>query len=300
MDFVSKNFDFSEKSSCKIIGEIGVNHNCDKDILFKLLDEGHRVGLDIIKLQRFIAAEEISTYAESADYQKKAGQGNNQLEMAKKLELPDEMLFKAYEFCKEKGIGFLCTAFDFSSVDFISKKLGCKSIKSPSPEITNKPLIQHMAKSFDGMIISTGASTMKECENVINWASVFGKKELCLMHCLSEYPAPIDQTNLKAIISMNKKFNLPIGYSDHTNDNIAAIVSVALGAKFIEKHYTLDKNLPGPDHQASLDINELKKLISSVKDAYESLVDGVKIPAKSEKKNRLLIRKRVVCNDKYI
>ncbi|MFW0778148.1 MAG: N-acetylneuraminate synthase family protein [Rickettsiales bacterium] len=295
MDFVSKQFGFKPGDRCIVIGEIGVNHNRDEELLFKLIDEGITAGLDVIKLQRFIAEEEIATGAPSTDYQKKAGEGDSQLEMAKKLELPDEWLVKAYEYCKEKQVGFLCTAFDHSSVEFLKNTLGCTSVKVPSPEITNKPLLEHMARSFDGLLISTGASDMEECKRAVEWVQKGGGKELALMHCLSEYPAPIEQTNLKAIATMREAFNLPVGYSDHTAGHIAAVVSAGLGAAMIEKHYTLDKNLPGPDHKASVDIAELKQLVQAVRDASASLGDGVKRPVEAESANRPLIRKSIVC-----
>lgn len=295
MDFVSQQFAFHPGDRCIVIGEIGVNHNRREDMLFKLIDEGIAAGLDVIKLQRFKAEEEIAAHAPSTDYQKKSGEGDSQLEMARKLELPDEWLVKAFDYCKERKVGFLCTAFDHSSVDFLAKTLRCKSVKVPSPEITNQPLLTHMAKSFDSLLISTGASYLEECARALKWINDIGKRELALMHCLSEYPAPIDQANLKAIATMRDTFKLPVGYSDHTPGQIAAIVAVGLGAAMIEKHYTLDKNLPGPDHKASLDITELKAFTKAVREASSSMGDGVKRPVPAEEANRPLIRKSVVC-----
>ncbi|MCE2927382.1 MAG: N-acetylneuraminate synthase family protein [Rickettsiales bacterium] len=295
MDFVSKRFDFRQGERCIVIGEIGVNHNRDEAMLFKLIDEGIEAGLDIIKLQRFISEDEISTFAASTEYQKKAGVGESQLAMAKKLELPDAWLIKAFEYCQSRGVGFLCTAFDHSSVDFISKTLGCRSVKVPSPDLTNKPLLDHMAKVFDGMLISTGASTMNECRDAVNWVRQAGAKEIALMHCLSEYPAPVEQTNMRAMVSLHEAFDVPVGYSDHTEGHTVAVVAAALGAAMIEKHYTLDKNLPGPDHKASVNIAELKLLIRAVRDASASLGDGIKQPVAAEALNRPLIRKTAVC-----
>ncbi len=294
MDFVSNQFNFAPGERCIVIGEIGVNHNRQEDLLFKLIDAGIEAGLDVIKLQRFISEEEISTYAASTDYQQKAGQGDNQLEMAKKLELPDEWLIKAFHYCKERKVGFLCTAFEHSSVDFLADKLGVTSVKVPSPEISNQPLLEHMAKRFKSLLISTGASDMDEVARALEWIKPY-KRELALMHCLSEYPAPIEQANLKAIITMRERFHLPVGYSDHTLGHVAAVVSAGLGAAMIEKHYTLDKNLPGPDHKASVDIPELKALVKAVREASSSLGDGVKKPVAAEAANRPLIRKSVVC-----
>jgi N,N'-diacetyllegionaminate synthase len=295
MDFVSRQFDFRPGERCIVIGEIGVNHNRREDMLFKLIDEGIDAGLDVIKLQRFKSEEEIAAFAPSTEYQKKAGEGDNQLAMARKLELPDEWLVKAFEYCKQRKVGFLCTAFDHSSVDFLARNLGCRTVKVPSPEVSNKPLLEHMARSFDSLLLSTGASYLAEVASAIGWMQAVGERELALMHCLSEYPAPVEQANLRAMVSMRDAFQLPVGYSDHTPGQVVAVVAAGLGAAMIEKHYTLDKNLPGPDHQASLDIAELKSFVRAVREASACLGDGVKRPVPAEIANRPLIRKSVVC-----
>jgi len=295
MDFVSKQFSFAPGERCIVIGEIGVNHNGSEDMLFKLIDAGIDAGLDVIKLQRFISEEEISTFAPSTDYQQKAGQGDSQLAMARKLELPDAWLAKAFDYCKQRKAGFLCTAFDHSSVDFLSKNLGCSAVKVPSPELSNKPLLEHMARSFTSLLVSSGASYLSECAQALDWINTVGKRELALMHCLSEYPAPVEQANLKAMLTMRDAFGLPVGYSDHTPGQVVAVAAAALGAAMIEKHYTLDKNLPGPDHKASLDIAELRLFTQAVRDAGACLGDGIKRPVAAEAANRPLIRKSVVC-----
>ncbi|MBT8435516.1 MAG: N-acetylneuraminate synthase family protein [Gammaproteobacteria bacterium] len=295
MDFVSRKFDFNPGERCIVIGEIGVNHNNDRDTLFKLLDAGSHVGCDIIKLQRFKAEDEIAESAPTTEYQVKAGEGDSQLEMAKKLELPDELLVEAYEYCQQMDIGFLCTAFDHGSVDFVADVLGCKSVKVPSPEITNRPLIEYMAQKFDALLVSTGASDLDEVAAVIEWIRNIGDREIALMHCTSEYPAPIDQVNLTAINTMRAAFELPVGYSDHTRGVVAGTVAASLGAAMIEKHYTLDKNMPGPDHNASADIPELTQLVKAMKDVSLCLGDGIKRPVAAEAKNRLLIRKGFTC-----
>lgn len=296
MDFVSKKFEFRANKPCVVIGEIGINHNCNKEILFRLIDEGINAGLDIIKFQRFNSSLEIAACAPTADYQKKAGEGENQLKMAKKYELPDKWLVEAYEYCKEKEVGFLCTAFEHESVDFIADKLKCKTIKISSADITNKPLLEYIAKKFDSYLLSTGASDLEECSEATNWVGDKGGQleNTVLMHCTSQYPASVEQANLNTIVTMRNRFNLPIGYSDHTEGIIAPIVSVSLGAVVVEKHYTLDKNMEGPDHKASADIKELKLMVNSIKEAYSSLGDGVKKPAQEEKGVRPLIRKTLV------
>ncbi|ABM60543.1 N-acetylneuraminate synthase family protein [Verminephrobacter eiseniae] len=296
MDFISKQFGFQPGERCIVIGEIGVNHNRQQDMLFRLIDEGIAAGLDVIKLQRFKAEQEIAMQAPAADYQKRAGAGESQLQMARQLELPDAWLTQAFDYCRQRGVGFLCTAFDHGSVDFLADRLGCKTVKIPSPEVSNKPLLQHMARRFDGLLLSTGASYLGEVANAIDWlAAEAGPRELALMHCLSEYPAPVEQANLRAMASMRAAFKVPVGYSDHTPGQVAAVVAVGLGAAMIEKHYTLDKNLPGPDHQASLDIPELRAFVTAVRQASASLGDGIKRPAPAEIDNRPLIRKSVVC-----
>lgn len=295
MDFVAKSFNFEPNDRCIVIGEIGVNHNRDESLLFRLIEEGVAAGVDIIKLQRFVAAEEIATSAPSAQYQQRAGAGDNQLAMAQALELPDDLLVRAFERCNELGVGFLCTAFDHSSVDFVADRLGCRSVKVPSPEITNRPLLEHMAQKFDSLLVSTGASDLGECAAAVKWIRSAGDCEIALMHCLSEYPAPIDQANLRAIATMRACFDVPVGYSDHTEGIVAPIVAASLGAAMIEKHYTLDKTMQGPDHKASADLSELAAMTDALRQAAVSLGDGVKRPVDSERANRLVIRKSITC-----
>jgi N,N'-diacetyllegionaminate synthase len=295
VDFISKKFNFAPGERCITIGEVGVNHNNDEKILFQLIDEGVAAGLDIIKFQRFKSEDEIAISAPSAQYQKDAGVGDSQLEMAKKLELSDELLKRAFDYCKKLKVGFLCTAFDHGSVDFVADVLGCTSVKVPSPEVSNRPLIEHMARKFESLLVSTGASDLAECGRVIDWIRGVGNKEIALMHCTSQYPAPLSQANLRAINTMRDAFKLPVGYSDHTEGIVAGIVATTYGASMIEKHYTLDKNLPGPDHKASADIPELKSLVHALKNAHASLGDGVKRPVEAESKNLPLIRKSFTC-----
>lgn len=296
MDFVSQSFSFLPGERCVLIGEIGVNHNNSEEILFKLIDEGIAAGLDVIKLQRFKAEDEISTSAPTTEYQVDAGVGDNQLEMAKALELADPLLKKAFDYCKEKGVGFLCTAFDHGSVDFVADVLGCKSVKVPSPEISNKPLIQYMAKKFDSLLVSTGASDLGEVARILGWIKEVGDREVALMHCTSQYPAPLNQANLKAIETMKMAFGLPVGYSDHTVGVLAGTVSATMGAAMLEKHYTLDKNMEGPDHKASADLPELRALVQALKDTHESLGNGIKKPVQAEMDNLPLIRKSLTVN----
>ncbi len=301
MDFTSNHFDFKKVERCIVIGEIGVNHNNNPELLFKLIDEGINAGVDIIKLQRFSAEAEISTFAPKAQYQTQSGpQGESQLEMAKKLQLSDDLIYKAHEYCKLKKIGFLCAAFDHQSVDFIADVLNNKTIKVPSPELTNIPLLLHMARKFPALLVSTGASYLSECLAAVDLLEKNGVEELVLMHCVSEYPAPIADANLRAIVTMKQATHLPIGYSDHTLGIVAPVVAASLGSVLVEKHYTLDKDLPGPDHKASADIAELTTMVKALKEASLSLGSGLKRPAESEIKNRPLIRKCLVANNSYL
>ena len=285
MNFVNKNFDFSAKNKCIIIGEIGVNHNNSQDILFKLIDEGISAGIDIIKFQIFNASLEISKNARLADYQVNSGFKNNQLDMVKELQLPKEILIKAIKYCKTKNIGILCTPFEHDSVDFMYDELDLKTAKIASSEVTNKPLIKYMAKKFDSLILSTGASSLGEIEDSVRWikqSSKFDNNDLALLHCTSQYPAPLEDVNLNALLSMKKHFNYPIGYSDHTEGIEIALGAATLGAVIIEKHFTLDKSMHGPDHKASVNISELAKLVEGVKKISKSLGNGRKVISESE------------------
>jgi len=295
VDFVTKHFDFTNTGRCVVIGEIGVNHNNDRGTLFRLIDEGIAAGLDIIKLQRFKAADEIAESAPSTEYQVNAGVGSSQLAMAQALELSDNLLVEAFEYCRAKKVGFLCTAFDHGSVDFLANVLKVKTVKVPSPEMTNRPLIEHMAQRFEGLLISTGASDLGEVARVLQWVEGVGKREVALMHCTSEYPAPLHEANLRAISTMRTAFGLPVGYSDHTQGVVAGTVAATLGAAMIEKHYTLDKKMKGPDHLASADLPELKALVQAMAAVAGSLGDGIKVPVPAERKNLPLIRKSLTC-----
>lgn len=299
MDFKARSLSFGPAAPCVLIGEIGVNHNNDLDMLMRLIEEGTRAGFDVLKLQRFVAEEEISQFAPSAEYQAAGGDDGGQLAIAKALELGDDALFKAEARCRELGVGFLCSAFDYQSVDFVAEKLGCKSVKIASSEVDNDPLLTYMARKFDGLILSTGASELSETARAVEvlrgTPAPTDQRELAVMHCVSEYPAPVEEANLRTVPALAEALALPVGFSDHTLGPVAAVAAVALGARVLEKHYTLDKSLPGPDHRASADIPEVTAYIRAVRDAEASLGDGHKRPAPSEADNRALIRKALVC-----
>lgn len=297
MDFTSKQFSFDSKERTCLIGEIGVNHNRDKKILMELIDKGIECGVDVLKFQRFNSELEISSYAEKTNYQKNTSEALNQLEMAKSLELPDEWLIEAFEYCKKRKVGFLCTGFEYESVDFIAKELNCSSIKIPSPDITNIPLLEYISGKFEGIILSTGASNIEDCRRAVE---IFKDNELVILHCLSEYPAPIDEINLRAMWTLEKEFGKPVGYSDHTKGSLIPIIASSMGAVAIEKHFTLDKKLEGPDHNASADLEELKQISNGLESVFVSQGSGLKEIAKAEEKNINLIRKSVCCGIKRI
>ena len=293
MNFGALNIDFKTTDTTVLVGEIGVNHNGDENLLFKLIDKGIEAGIDILKFQRFVSEDEISKFAESTQYQLANHQADTQLEMAKKLELSDEQLLKAKIYCDARNVGFLCTGFDFGSVDFIADKLKCEVIKVPSPEITNTPMLEYIAKKFGQIVLSTGASNIAECARAVE---IFDKHELVLLHCVSEYPAPFAELNLNCVTTLSKTFGHPCGFSDHTDNILAPVVAASIGAVMIEKHYTIDKNFPGPDHAASATVEEMAELKQSLIKIKLMKGSGVKRVAPSEVKNQNLIRKSITCS----
>lgn len=299
MNFDSIDLAFGGGAPCVIIGEIGVNHNNDVDILMRLIEEGARAGLDVLKLQHFVAEEEISRYAPSADYQAAGGHADGQLALAKALELSGETLVKAQARCRALGVGFLCSVFDPVSAAFVAEKLGCKSVKIASSEVGAEPFLADLARKFDGLILSTGASELSETARAVETLRAHrtpsDAQEIAVMHCVSEYPAPMRDLNLKTMAALEIALGVPVGFSDHTEGLVAGVAAAALGAAVLEKHYTLDKALPGPDHKASADIAEITAYVRAVRDAEAALGDGRKTPAPSEAGNRALIRKSLVC-----
>ncbi len=301
MHFESADFDFATVRHPVIIAEVGVNHNCDATIARKMVDAAIDAGADVIKFQRFIAAIEISTFAEKAEYQQNStGEAGSQLEMCQALELPDDELRAMKDYCAQRKMPFLCTAFEHDSVDFLVDELGLSSLKVPSPEITNIPLLQQIGGKQVGVLLSTGASTLAEVAVAIETLRDAGCPEIALMHCVSEYPTPPDQANLKAMHTLRDAFQLPAGFSDHTAGCEIAIAAAALGACVIEKHFTLDRNMPGPDHQASIEPDELAALVKGTRAAAAAVGTGVKKPMPCEMGNRPLIQKGLVCNVEHL
>lgn len=297
MNFESKDFNFQNNNGTKVIAEIGVNHNGSVTIAKKMIDEAQKRGTDIVKFQAFISEKEISKYADKTPYQKETtSEAENQLEMCKKLELNHSQLKELKNYCDQKKMPFLCAAFDYDSLNFLIDDLKVSTVKIASSEITNIPFLKYIALKKKSVILSTGASTLIETGIAIETLLKNGCDELMVFHCVSSYPAPFDQVNLKAMLSIKNAFNIPVGFSDHTIGNQVAIAAAALGASAIEKHFTLDKNMPGPDHRASIEPDELENLVIGVRIANSCLGDGVKQPALCELENLPLIRKSIVAS----
>ena len=283
-----------EGKPCFIIAEAGVNHNGDVNLAKKLIDVAKEAGADAVKFQTFKAEEVVSKGAEKARYQKETtGAVESQLEMIKKLELTEKDFGELSDYARKKGIIFLSSPFDKPSVDLLDK-LGVPAFKIPSGEITNFPLLKHIARKKKPIILSTGMSTLGEIEEALEIIRKERAEEIILLHCVSCYPAEIKDMNLKAMDTLRYAFGLPVGLSDHTLGITIPIAAVARGACVIEKHFTLDKNLPGPDHRASLEPDELKELISAIRDVEKALGDGTKIPTAEEKENKKVARRSLV------
>lgn len=304
----------------KIIAEAGVNHNGNKDLAFQLIDAAHASGVDIVKFQTFKAKNLVTKGAQQADYQKQnTGITESQFEMLSRLELDYETHISLVKYCHDLGIEFLSTAFDKESLDFLVNDLKLKTLKIPSGELTNSPFVLDHARTGCNLIVSTGMANLSEIEaaleviafGLINetdspnlhafeqaYNSVEGQNALrakvTILHCTTEYPAPVKEINLNAMTTLKNAFHLNVGYSDHSAGITIPIAATALGAQIIEKHFTLDKSMPGPDHKASLEPDELKNMVQSIRDVELALGNGIKGPQPSEIKNKPIARKSLV------
>lgn len=281
-----------------IIAEAGVNHNGDINLAKKLIDVAVEAGVDYVKFQTFKSESLVSKSAKKADYQIENTKDatENQLQMLKKLELSHEQHVELMAYCRQKNISFFSTAFDIESLIYL-KELGFTMVKIPSGEITNLPYLRKAAELFSKVIISTGMSTLEDIEKALNvFLSAGIKREtIYVLHCNTEYPTPMEDVNLLAMLSIKNKFNVEIGYSDHTLGIEVPTAAVALGAKMIEKHFTLDRSLPGPDQLASLEPLELKAMVTSIRNVELAISgNGVKEPSSSELKNMEIARKSIV------
>ena len=281
-----------------IIAEAGVNHNGDINLAKKLIDVAVEAGVDYVKFQTFKSESLVSKSAKKADYQIENTQDatENQLQMLKKLELSHEQHVELMGYCRQKNISFFSTAFDIESLIYL-KELGLTMVKIPSGEITNLPYLRKAAELFSKVIISTGMSTLDDIENALNVFLTAGIKRetIYILHCNTEYPTTMMDVNLLAMLSIKNKFNVEIGYSDHTLGIEVPTAAVALGAKMIEKHFTLDRSLPGPDQLASLEPFELKAMVASIRNIELAISgNGIKEPSRSELKNMEIARKSIV------
>jgi N,N'-diacetyllegionaminate synthase len=280
-----------------IIAEAGVNHNGNVEIAKDLVRAAAGAGADMAKFQSFVADKVVASGVSKADYQLISGpKGESQLDMIKALELSKEDHLVLIEECEKLGITFFSTAFDEQSFDMLAE-LGCLDVvKVPSGEITNLPLLRHMSRLAKPLLLSTGMADLGEIEIAISVIENAGTSRdlITVLQCTTEYPAPFREVNLKAMQVMGAAFGVRVGYSDHTEGFEASIAAVALGATVVEKHFTLDKSMPGPDHKASLEPLELKGMITAIRNVEDSLGDGIKRPTKSEMKNRVSARRSII------
>ncbi len=278
---------------CFIIAEAGVNHNGNIRLAKRLIDAARKAGADAVKFQTFRAERLVTAYAPKARYQLKAGMKESQYEMLHQLELSDKEheLLKAH--CKKRGILFLSSPFDETSADLL-EKLGVPAFKIGSGEITNIPFLKYAAKKRKPIILSTGMSSMKEVRDAVMAVRSAGCKKLILLHCVSNYPANPNDVNLRAMQTMAQEFHQPVGFSDHTLGIAVSLAAAALGACVLEKHLTLDRRLPGPDHAASLEPSEFSAMVKNIRIVESSLGHGRKEPAKSEINTAAAARKSLV------
>jgi len=282
-----------EEEPCFIIAEAGVNHNGSVELAKKLIDAAKDAGADAVKFQTFKAENVVVKDAQKAEYQKETTGEGSQYEMIKKLELTEEGFRELADYAEKKDIMFLSSPFDKESVDLLYE-LDVPAFKVGSGEITNFPLLRYIAKKRKPIILSTGMSTLGEIEEALDVIRSEGVEDIILLHCVSNYPARIEDVNLRAIETLKQAFKLPVGFSDHTLGIIVPIAAVALGACVIEKHFTLDRNLPGPDHRASLEPDELKEMVKAIREVEKALGNGIKKPTKEEEKIKKVARKSIV------
>lgn len=279
-----------------IIAEAGVNHNGSLDLAKQLVEKAAGAGADYVKFQTFRTENLVTGNASKADYQiQNTGNNDSQFAMLKKLELSEVDHYALIEHCEKHHIKFISTPFDMESIDFLAGT-GMDFFKIPSGEITNYPYLKHIAQKGLPIVLSSGMATIEEIRNCLNTLLKFGadKDMIALLHCTTEYPTPMEEVNLNAMTTLREEFQIPVGYSDHTQGIEVAIAAVALGARIIEKHFTLSRDMEGPDHVASLEPHELKAMVDAIRNIEKALGNGEKLPAPSEIKNKAIARKSIV------
>jgi N,N'-diacetyllegionaminate synthase len=279
-----------------IIAEAGVNHNGDMELARRLIDVAAQAGADLVKFQTFNADRLVAAHAPKADYQKQTtGSTETQHAMIRRLELSRAMHEELQAHCKSRAIGFFSTAFDLESIDLLLQ-LGLDRFKVPSGELTNLPYLRRIGSLGKPVILSTGMATLGEIEAALEVLERAGtpRSRITVLHCNTEYPTPMCDVNLRAMCTIREAFDVAVGYSDHTAGIEVAIAAVALGATVIEKHFTLDRSLPGPDHQASLEPPELVAMVAAIRNIELSMGDGIKRPSASESRNKPIARRSIV------
>ena len=289
----------NEAGKVIIIAEAGVNHNGSMEQAKKLIDVAAEAGVDFVKFQTFKADKLVTKEAKRAAYQDaNTGTSDSQYEMLKKLELSESQHKSLIDYCDKKGVSFLSTGFDHESLEFLYS-LGLDFAKVPSGEITNLPYLRKVAQLFQRLVLSTGMATMEEIKAAYNVFISEGilPENICILHCNTEYPTPMEDVNLMAMLDIKKYLGTRVGYSDHTLGIEVPIAAVALGAKVIEKHFTLDRTLPGPDHKASLEPGELNAMVVAIRNIEKAIAgSGKKEPSNSELKNKSVARKSIVAS----
>jgi len=283
-----------------IIAEAGVNHNGSLAIAKRLIEEAAKAGADYIKFQTFVTEKLVSKETKQAEYQKNSLENEcSQFDMLKELELSLNDHYELIEYCNQLKIAFFSTAFDLDSINLLSK-LNLPLWKIPSGEITNLPYLQKIGSFNKPIILSTGMATLGEIESAIEVLEKSGtpRNQITILHCTTEYPAPINEVNLKAMTTIAEAFKVRVGYSDHTAGIEIPLAAVAIGAVVIEKHFTLDRNMKGPDHKASLEPDELKKMVEGIRNIELAMGNGIKRPTPSEIKNKIVARKSIVASKK--
>ncbi len=284
----------NDPTSLYFIAEAGVNHNGEIEKAHALIDVAAAAGADAIKFQTFKTDALATIDAPKAPYQiRNETLATTQTEMLRNLELDEQAWRSIRTHCDEKDISFLSTPFDFDSVDFL-ESLGVNAFKVSSGDLTYLQLLSHMAKKGLPIIISTGMANLAETEEAVQTIETNGNPPLAILHCVSDYPSDPSESNLNVLALLNKAFGRPVGWSDHTLGNVTSIASVALGARLIEKHFTLDRSLPGPDHKASLEPDELKQFVSKLRMVEKALGNGVKRPTKVELETAAVARRSIV------
>lgn len=283
------------KNKIFIIAEAGVNHNGNINLAYKMVDEAKKAGVDCIKFQTFKTEKIITKDAKKAEYQEKNTENKEtQYEMLKKLELTYDEFKKLKKYCEEKEIMFLSTPDEEESLNFLIDELNMEIIKIGSGEISNYIYLEKIAQKNKPIILSTGMSTLGEVEKALEIIKKYNNQKITLLHCTTNYPCPIEEVNLSAMLTLKEAFKLDVGYSDHTLGIEIPIAATALGATVIEKHFTLDKNLYGPDHKASLDSLELTKMVEAIRNIEKALGNGIKQPNASENKIKEVVRRKII------